>query len=275
MSAPLITWIDGAAADSIPVDDRGLHYGDGLFETILVRGGRARFLEAHLSRLTAGCARLAIPFAAGSALRAEVAAACARAPPLAIVKIMVTRGSALRRGYAPEGDAPRRIVSLYETTPLAAELRLGVDLIFAMGSVAEHPGLAGLKHLGRLESVWAVGEARTAGAFDALLRTATGQVISGAMSNLFIVRDGEVATPCVDRAGVAGVVRGIVLRECASLGTPAAEKLISLDDLRDADEVFVTNARIGVVPVKRVGEHEYPMNSSARRLAAHIEALDA
>jgi 4-amino-4-deoxychorismate lyase len=95
------------------------------------------------------------------------------------------------------------------------------------------------------------------------------------MSNLFIVRNGEVQTPRVDRAGVAGVMRSVVLRECASLGTPAAEKMITLDDLHAADELFVTNARIGVVPVRRVGEHDYPMNSFARRLAAHIEALDA
>jgi 4-amino-4-deoxychorismate lyase len=275
MSAALVSWVDGVTADSVPVDDRGLHYGDGLFETLLVRGGVPRFLESHLARLASGCSRLAIPYGFESALRAETAAACARAPQLAVLKIIVTRGSATRRGYAPDAAAPRRVVSLYETVPLSPELRNGVELIFASGAVGEHPGLAGIKHLGRLESVWATGEARAAGAFDAVLRTASGQVISGAMTNLFIVRAGQVQTPRVDRAGVAGVMRGLVLRECAALGIASAEQALAADDLATADEVFITNARIGVVPVRRVGEHAYRMSSIAQRLATHIEVLDA
>lgn len=275
MSAAIVTWVDGVRADAVPTDDRGLQYGDGLFETLLLRGGQARFLEAHLARLRSGCTRLSIPFRAESELRAEIAAAGAQAPRLAVLKVIVTRGSATRRGYAPDAETPRRVVSLYETAPLAAELRAGVDLVFATGSVAEHPGLAGIKHLSRLENVWAMGEARAAGAFDAVLRTAGGQVVSGAMTNIFVVKGGQVRTPPVDRAGVAGVMRQVVLRECAALGIVASEQTLQADDLLTADEAFVTNARIGVVPVRRVGEHACRMNSLARRLADHIEALDA
>lgn len=275
MSAAIVTWIDGSLADAVPVDDRGLHYGDGLFETILVRGGQARFLEAHLARLGAGCARLAIPFRGESALRAEIAAACSRAPNLAVLKIIVTRGSATRRGYAPDAEVPRRIVSLYDTPALAAELRNGVDLIYATGSVAEHPGLAGLKHCSRLENVWAMGEARAVAAFDAVMRTAAGHLVSGAMTNLFTVGGGKVRTPRVDRAGVAGIMRQIVLRECAALGLDAEQTLLTERDVQASDEMFITNARIGVVPVQRVGEHRFTMNAVARRLAAHIEGLDA
>lgn len=275
MSGAIVTWVDGRLADSVPADDRGLHYGDGLFETLLVRGGRPRFLEAHLARLASGCSRLAIPFQGESALRAEIAAAGARATQLAILKIIVTRGSATRRGYAPDAEVPRRLMALYESAPPAAELREGVDLVLATGTVAEHPGLAGIKHLSRIENVWALGEARAAGAFDALLRTASGQVISGAMSNLFIVRAGRVLTPRVDRAGVAGILRQVVLRECAALSIAAAEQPLSMDEVLAADEAFITNARIGVVPVRRVGEHAYRMKSLALRLAAHVEALDA
>jgi 4-amino-4-deoxychorismate lyase len=275
MSSAIATWIDGVRADMVPADDRGLQYGDGLFVTMLLRGGQARFFEAHLARLRSGCVRLAIPFNAESELRAEIAAAGAQAPRLAVLKIIVTRGSATRRGYAPDAEVPRRVVSLHETAPLSSELRDGVDLVFATGSVAEHPGLAGIKHLSRLESVWAMGEARSAGAFDAVLRTAGGQLVSGAMSNLFIVRAGRVQTPPVDRAGVAGIMRRVVLRECGVMGISAGEQRLVAEDLAAADEVFITNARIGVVPVKRVGEHACRMGSLARRLADHIEALDA
>jgi 4-amino-4-deoxychorismate lyase len=141
--------------------------------------------------------------------------------------------------------------------------------------LGENPTLAGIKHLNRLENVLAAAESASRGAFDALLLDASGNLVSGAMSNVFLVRAGGVSTPLIQRCGVAGVMRGIVLRECAALGIAAAEERLTLNDLFSAAGVFITNARIGVVPVRRVGEHLYDMNNLARRLAAHIEPLDA
>jgi 4-amino-4-deoxychorismate lyase len=258
MSAALATWIDGIPGDQVPVDDRGLHYGDGLFETLLVQSGRPRFLELHLARLARGCERLRIPFTPIAGLRAEIAAAAALAPALGIIKVIVTRGSALRRGYAADGaEIPRRILSLFAAVTGPSE---GVDLEIASLRLADNPSLAGIKHLGRIENVLAASEARAAGAFDALLLGGDGQLVSGAMTNFFLVNSGAVVTPGVDRVGVAGVIRAVVLRECASLGVEASERRLTLADLRLADEAFVTNARIGVVPVRRVGEHAFTMN---------------
>jgi len=275
LSAALGTWIDGKRTDVLPADDRGLHYGDGLFETIGVRGNVARFLEAHLARLEAGCSRLGIHFAAMTELRSEIAAARASAPPRAILKIIVTRGSALRRGYAPQGtETARRLVTLWPDAGLA-DFTDGVALHVAKSRLADNPVLAGIKHLGRIENVMYAAEAAAAGAFDALLLDSAGNVISGAMSNVFLVRNGQLLTPPLDRNGVAGVMRAVVLRESARLGIVAQEGQATLEDVRAADEVFITNARIGVVPVRRVGEHSRHMFTVARRLAAHIEALDA
>jgi 4-amino-4-deoxychorismate lyase len=210
------------------------------------------------------------------ALRSEISAACARAPALAVLKIIVTRGSALRRGYAPEGsEIARRVLSLWPSAPLPQSQRDGVDLVLATGRCADNAALAGIKHLSRLENVLALREAQAAGGFDALMTGADGMLVSGAMSNLFLVRSGRVLTPRVDRAGVAGILRGVVLRECAVLGIPAGPHNLSLADLHTADEVFITNARIGVVPVRRVGEHPLRMNQITGRLASHVEALDA
>ncbi|HEY6124239.1 MAG TPA: aminodeoxychorismate lyase [Steroidobacteraceae bacterium] len=275
MSAALGCWIDGIRGEVLPADDRGLQYGDGIFETIVVRAGRPRFLESHLARLTLGCARLAIPFAALAELRAEIALASSEAPSLAILKIIVTRGSATRRGYAPQGtETPRRLVSLWPMTA-AGEWGSGVKLRVATLRLGENPSLAGIKHLNRLENVLAAAEACEPDNYESLLLDASGHLVSGAMSNVFIARDGRVATPRIDRCGVSGVMRGIVLRECALLGIAASEERLSLEDLFSADEVFITNARIGVVPVRRVGEHSFGMNTLALRLAAHIEPLDA
>jgi 4-amino-4-deoxychorismate lyase len=275
MSGALATWIDGAAAWHIPADDRGLQYGDGLFETLSLRNGRARFLELHLARLARGCACLRIPFDAMPELRADIDAASACAPARALLKIIVTRGSPRRRGYAADHDAsPRRIVSLFaeDSPPMPAQ---GVELAVASLRIADNPALAGIKHLNRLENVLASTEARAAGAFDALLLGGDGRVVSGAMTNLFVVSSGAVATPPVDRAGVAGVMRTAVLRECVALGLTATERTLTMTDLHGADEAFVSNARIGVVPVRRVGQHGFTMNSVGLRIAAHLESLDA
>jgi 4-amino-4-deoxychorismate lyase len=276
VSAAIGSWIDGVRGETLPSDDRGLHYGDGLFESIGVRAGVARFLEAHLARLASGCVRLGIRFSSMAELRAEIAAALALAPPRAMLKIIVTRGSAIRRGYAPQGtESARRLMSLWPETALPTSVAEGVALHRATFTLADNPTLAGIKHLSRIENVMAAGEVAAAGAFEALLLDGSGHVISGAMSNVFLVRDGQVATPRLDRCGVAGVMRGVVLRECASLGITAEERRMSLDALLAADEVFITNARVGVVPVLRVGEHSFHMTAVARRLGAHIETLDA
>ena len=276
MSAAIGSWIDGVRGETLPADDRGLHYGDGLFESIGVRAGVARFLEAHLARLASGCARLGIRFSSMAELRAEIAAALALAPPRAMLKIIVTRGSAMRRGYAPQGtESARRLMSLWPEAALPTSVAEGVALHRATFTLADNPTLAGIKHLSRIENVMAAGEVAASGAFEALLLDGSGHVISGAMSNVFLVRDGQVLTPRLDRCGVAGVMRGVVLRECASLGITAEDRRVSLDALLAADEVFITNARVGVVPVLRVGEHSYQMTAVARRLGAHIEALDA
>jgi len=224
--------------------------------------------------LSLGCSRLGISTPSLSVLRAEVDAAVTLAPGLAVLKIIVTRGSAQRRGYAPQGnERPRRLLTLWSSTALAFDG--GVELRIASIRLGENPALAGIKHLNRLENVLAAAEPGADGVFDSLMLDSSGNLVSGSMSNVFIVRAGGVVTPRIDRCGVAGVMRGIVLRECAALGIAAAEQRLALEDLFAADEAFVTNARIGVVPVRRVGEHSFDMNTLARRLAAHIERLDA
>ena len=276
MSVALGSWIDGVRGETLPADDRGLHYGDGLFESIGVRAGVARFLEAHLARLASGCARLGIRFSSMAELRAEIAAALALAPSRALLKIIVTRGSAMRRGYAPQGtESARRLMSLWPEAALPTSVAEGVALHRATFTLADNPALAGIKHLSRIENVMAAGEVAASGAFEALLLDGSGHVISGAMSNVFLVRDGQVLTPRLDRCGVAGVMRGIVLRECAALGMASGDGRVTLDALLAADEAFITNARLGVVPVLRVGEHSFHMTAVARRLGAHIETLDA
>jgi 4-amino-4-deoxychorismate lyase len=275
MNSGLGTWVDGVESLTLPADDRGLQYGDGVFETLLVRGKTPRFLEAHLERLARGLARLGIAFSAWDGLRADVDRAVRRAPEDAVLKIVVTRGTGPRRGYSPRGCVePRRIVSSFEASPVP-DFGVGVDLRIATIRAASQPALAGLKHLNRLENVLASMEPEHGAHFESLLLGVSGEVVGGTMTNVFAVRGQTLATPPIVEAGVAGVMRAVVLRESAGLGFAAEERRLTPADLTSADEVFVTNARLGVVPARRLGEHAFRMRNTALRFRTHIEALDA
>ncbi len=266
------TWVDGAPGNTVPVDDRGLQYGDGLFETMTIRGGRVRFLDAHLARLAGGCDRLGITAMPEATLRAELDQAVRGAPDSAVLKLIVTRGSG-PRGYAPRGEfPPRRLMNLFAPAGPVPE---DVTLRIAAQTAGQNAGLAGIKHLNRLENVLASREAAHQHCFEALMLDGSGQVAGGTMSNVFVVSRGALATPRVDRAGVAGVMRALVLRECGPLGIPVEVRDVPAAELMLADEVFVTNARIGVVPARRLGEHVFRMKDIGARLAAHIGKLDA
>ncbi len=158
-AAAILTLVDGEPALGLSVLDRGLHYGDGLFETIACRNGRARFLELHLQRLAEGCVRLQIRYenfpALGQKIR-EIAAA----PANSIIKLILTRGSATARGYGARGDERAHTVLLqYAWPPEDPDAwERGVVARTAQGRLGENPLLAGLKHLNRLEQVLIRGE---------------------------------------------------------------------------------------------------------------------
>jgi 4-amino-4-deoxychorismate lyase len=153
---PTAAWVNGRPGGALSSVDRGLHYGDGLFETIACVGGRPRFLALHLERLARGCARLGIQLPALEELRHEILSLAAEAER-AIVKVLLTRGPALARGYGTTGaERPTRVTLRYrwerEDPRLAVQ---GVHVRTAALRLAENPALAGLKHLNRLEQVLA------------------------------------------------------------------------------------------------------------------------
>lgn len=265
---------DGTA--TVSAADRGLHYGDGLFETIACRAGRPRFLGAHLERLALGCARLGFPAAPREPLaRAIVAAASRQGGERAIVKLILTRGSSTQRGYAPPlTPQPRCIIQSYPwPADTAAGCERGIAAQYSTVPLTENPLLAGIKHLNRLDSVLARARLAGSGCAEALLNAADGTVVCGSMSNLFVVRARRVLTPVVDRGGIAGIARAAMCRSAVALGLEVAECRLYPADVAAADEVFVTNVRIGAWPVVRLGERTWPVGELTRQLQRSFEAL--
>jgi 4-amino-4-deoxychorismate lyase len=267
-------WVDGFASDSLPVTDRGLNYGDGLFETIRVEHGGAPLLERHLSRLRTGCARLALPLPGPQALRRELSAACDGMEE-GILKLVLTRGSG-GRGYAPpEAPSCRRVIS---THPLPdyprSRYRDGVSVRLCTTPLGTHPATAGLKHLGRLDQVLASMEP-PAGTAEGLMCDASGQVIEGIRSNLFLVRGGQLLTPDLAGSGVAGVMRGLVLDLAPSLDLEPVIEPVSTDDLVRCDEMFLSSSIFGIWPVREVRALTgfETVGPATRRLMSAVAAL--
>ena len=254
------TLIDGSPADQIPADDRGLAYGDGLFETLAVRDGLPCLWERHLARLREGAARLAIPLPDPRLLEREALALCA-GRARAVLKLTLTRAGG-GRGYRPAAQAAgRRILSLSDwpgfPEPLQAQ---GVRVRLCQTRCATSPQTAGLKHLGRLEQVLARAEWDDPGIPEGVMLDADGLVVEGTQSNLFLDRGGHLFTPLLDRAGVAGVVRGLVMDEAAALGDPVREVRVPLAALDAADALYLTNSLIGVWRVASFREHRFALH---------------
>jgi 4-amino-4-deoxychorismate lyase len=267
-----LCWIDGVAADALPVKDRGLAYGDGLFETILVKAGQPLLQQRHLQRLALGGQRLALNLDV-PLIERECLAFAARMGQ-GVMKLIVTRGDGVR-GYAPASDAqPRRIL---QASPLPTypkeNAEQGVRLFACRTRLAEQPLLAGLKHLNRLEQVIARGEWSDAEHAEGLMRDTSGRIVEGVYSNLFLVKGGVLLTPDVRRCGVAGVMRAELLALAEQANIPARELDLQMTDLQKADEVFVCNSVYGIWPVRGVEQLNWPVGPVTRKLQNLVRGL--
>jgi 4-amino-4-deoxychorismate lyase len=259
--------------DGVSPYDRGLHYGDGLFETIVCANGRARFLSLHLERLSLGCERLRIELGDVELLRKEIQAAAATGD--ALIKVIVTRSEAVARGYGVSGtEVASRFVFRYPLPPEnVAARRDGIRAAVAKLRYGENPQLAGLKHLNRLEQVLARSEVPVDDAAELLVFSSAGHLVSGTMSNVFLVRQGRVLTPKLDRCGVAGVMRRVILRETAAAGIGVEACTLGEADLAGAGELFVSNARVGLWPIRTLEGRELGVGPVTRRIQARLSTL--
>ena len=266
MSAAML--VDGEPEARIPAADRGLHSGDGLFETIACRDGRPRWLPLHLARLEHGCARLGIAAPSAATLSAEITRLAA-GEAACIVKPIVTRGTARGRGYRPAGDEqPTRILARHAWPAAAGRpWHAGLSAV----RLGENARLAGLKHLNRLEQVLAQRE-RPEALDEVLMLAGHDEVISGSMSNLFIVEGERLVTPPIERCGVEGVMRRVVLETATRAGWRASVEPVSLMRLRTARTAFLTNARLGVQPLASLEGRPLEADARIGALAATIDA---
>lgn len=240
---------DALPVDAIPVDDRGLLLGDGLFETMLALEGVLPHLAAHLDRMAAGCEVLNLPFD-----RAEAERLVRGAAPAAgrfALRLTLTAGSGGRGLDRPAAPVPR----LFATAAPAAPVTTPATLIVAQTRRNEGSPAARLKTLSYVDNVLARAEARAAGADEAVMLNNRGEVACAGAANLFWLSEGRLFTPRLDCGVLPGVTRARILAQ-----RPVEEVAVGLEALAAAEALILTNSLIGARPVSRLGE---------RVLAAH------
>lgn len=257
----------GDPSHAIAVNDRGLSYGDGLFETAFVQGGEVRFLDAHLTRLLTDCRRLGIAPPDRNQLLDEIRVVT-RAQPSGVLKIIITRGAG-GRGYRPGAALEStRIVALHPAPEPSAE---PIVVRWCTTRLGRNSRLAGIKHLNRLEQVLAQMEWNDPAVAEGLLLDTEGELVCGTYSNVFVVRDGVLTTPDLRFCGVAGVMRAKVLDAAAQLGVASSEEPLWPHDVEIASEVFLTNAVRGVRSVRALDSLHWDSGPVARKLCAALQ----
>ncbi|WP_162823772.1 aminodeoxychorismate lyase [Lysobacter sp. TY2-98] len=229
--------------DAIAASNRGLAYGDGLFETMRAHRGDVPWWDRHWMRLRRGGEALGIALPDEAQARAEAHALLDGRDGVA--KLVVTRGPG-GRGYAPMAAPSFWMLSLHDAPPRQDR----VTLRWCDTRLAIQPRLAGHKHCNRLEQVlaraeWREGEA----ADDGLMRDVDGDVVSAIAGNVFVLNGDSWTTPAIDRCGVRGVCRAWAID-----ALDVRETRIAADAVESADALFVCNAVRGILEVARLGD---------------------
>ncbi len=271
----MTTIINGSLIDSVSVSDRGLQYGDGFFTTMLVTGDQLLNWQGHWRRVQQAAERLQFPALDEQELFTQVKQAIAvfnytksTIASNKVVKIILTRGAG-GIGYQMP-DTPQISTILQVTlAPIQIEREagtnlplfsqpLGIDLGLCETLCSIQPQLAGLKHLNRLENVLARSEIVKKGFVEGLMLNAYQQVISGTQSNLFLIKDHHLITPLLKDSGVEGTTRYQLSQLAASVGLTWQESTLVLEDLKQAEELFLANAVRGIMPVNNFDQRTYP-----------------
>jgi 4-amino-4-deoxychorismate lyase len=244
--------LNGVEAAAAPAGSRALHYGDGVFRTMLRHRGELLYADAQIDKLLADAKGIGLGVEAGlhHQLHDELSSIAMDFQTI-VLKVMLVRGGQ-GRGYSPVEEIIDRYVYAY-TAPNypGTAWSEGVAVTRATVALAEQPLLAGIKHLNRLEQVLAYRSA-PAQVQEVILCDAGGNAICGGRSNLFIVEDSVLQTPDLKSCGVSGLMRDRVMAVARTLGIECRIGTIPWTLVEQAEELFVTNSVIGIWPVRQL-----------------------
>ena len=266
--------INGITTDYLTINDRSIHYGDGLFETLLCNNNKLYYWPQHFQRLQTSAERLKIACPQEQVLLDDITklldtnnsgpksesisgAACA-------IKIIVSRGAG-ERGYKfSKNTTSNRFVllSALETdySSFLSHQLLSGELFICKQQVSINENLAGIKHLNRLENVLARNEWNDNAKnnfIDGLMLNANQHVIEGTMSNLFAIKDKQLFTPDLGLSGVNGIMREIIIDLASKNNIKTSVDNFTIETLLSMDELFISNSLIAMKAVTKLRDSLY------------------
>lgn len=249
-------WLNGrlypAHEARIDPRDRGFLLSDGVFETLLARGGGIVGLSEHLARMREGATLLGIPVSLGNASIEAAARATLAANSLenedAALRITLTRGTGLRGLLPPESPNPTLLITAARVGTAPASLAAAISA----HRRNEHSPSVRIKSLNYLDNILARQEATAKGAYEALLLNTAGALAGASAANLFLVEEGKLVTPGVRQGALPGITRATVIKLARKRGIPVREAKVEPQRLFTAAEAILTNSLIGLRPLVAV-----------------------
>jgi branched-chain amino acid aminotransferase len=257
----------------VPVNDRGFMYGDGLFETLRVCGGRPFRLTQHLERLMRGADFLKIQCPFSLAELQEFAGQVIERNQMseAILRLVMTRGPG-ERGYTPRADGrPTVVMTLHPAPPPYPPVSW--SLVTSSYRIPAADPLAAFKTLNKLTHIMARREAVEQGADEALLFNTNGEAVEATSGNLFWAGQDCLCTVPLGQGALPGITRAVVLEICRTLGFPAGERTIKPEALQNASGLFITQSALGIVPVTSFNGRPVIPSPQVDRMARAYHAL--
>lgn len=268
--------INGAAKETISVFDRGLQYGDGLFETMAVHDNKVYLWDLHWDRLTKGCEQLSIELPDKETIENEITSLCElEINNKFVIKLIITRGEGPRGYRFSAAQNTTRIISTNPWPDYPEQHQTnGVSVRYCDTTLSENSKLAGIKHLNRLEQVLARNEWDTDEFQEGLMLTSTGNVVDGIMSNIFAVKDNMIFTPDLSLCGVSGVMRKTIVEIAKELDFTVYEKRFTKVELEQADELFLSNSLFGIWPVRVIAKTRFTrVGNVTKKLQQEVNKL--
>lgn len=250
-------WINGQQQTEITACDRGVQFGDGCFTTARIHAGKILMFAAHRHRLEESCTRLLIQGMNWQALESEMIHA-ASTRQSGVLKVIITRGAG-GRGYSPAGCVePQRLIMLSDAPARYPALRQsGAKLSLSPIRLSRNPLLAGIKHLNRLEQVLIRAALDQTDADEAVVLDTNGMLVECCAANLFWRKGSQLYTPDLHYSGVNGLQRQALMHRFEAQGMRVNEVQQPVEVLAEADEVFITNALMPVLPVRQIDHWHY------------------
>jgi len=257
-----VVLINGKEQSKITIFNRNMQFGDGLFETCVSQNNKILFWPKHFERLNVGCKKLNIKKINESDWMDDLNKAFTLSDHSnCIVKLILSRGDSLRGYGYPEDISPVRIVIISERKKI--EVNNSFSLSFAHSGYCSNPKLAGIKHCNRLEQILA----RTnLSSNEGIMLDEKENIISVTQGNIYFIFGNKLLTPKLDRCGVVGSRRSLILDLAMSLKMEALESNISINQSQKADEVFISNSVIGIQPVHSIETYKLGKNPLTEKI---------